>query len=134
MDAMPSFADAPFHAPPDVVLDLPVPLSVNRLRKIDWTNHKKAQNWRKVANGFLMVAKTRKVNPVRFNRIPRFHLTIMLDDDLALIDLDNSLKLLIDYLHHVGIVADDSPKHLRKLTVEWGHVPIGCRVTVRPCA
>ena len=134
MNAITSFSDPPFACPPDVVLDLPVPLSVNRLRRIDWSNHKKAQNWRKVANGFLMLAKTRPDNPVRFNRIKRFELTVMLDDGLALIDLDNSLKMLIDYLVSVNIVANDSPKEMRRLVVEWGAAPAGCKVTVRPCA
>jgi hypothetical protein len=121
----------PFHLPVDISIDLPVPLSVNQLRRINWANHKKAQDWRRAANACLMLAKASKT--VRFDRIPRFELTVTLDDGLALLDLDNSLKLLIDYLVSVNIVANDSPKHMRRLVVQWGSVSAGCNVVVRPC-
>jgi Holliday junction resolvase RusA-like endonuclease len=49
------------------------------------------------------------------------------------IDLDNGLKALIDYLRRIELIEDDSHKHMRRLVVEWGIAPMGCRVTVRPC-
>lgn len=115
----------------DIVIDLPRPISVNKLRRINWAAHKRAQDWREVANGYLMLAKTRKENPVRFDRIETFELTIVLDEKRVFIDLDNTLKLLIDYLRHVNIVKDDSPKHMRKLTVEWGEASLGARITIK---
>jgi len=115
----------------DIVIDLPRPISVNKLRRINWAAHKRAKDWREVANGYLMLAKTRKENPVRFDRIETFELTIVLDEKRVFIDLDNTLKLLIDYLRHVNIVKDDSPKHMRKLTVEWGEAPLGARITIK---
>jgi hypothetical protein len=128
MDAIPSMADAPFHAPPDVVLDLPPPVSVNKTRRIDWGGMKRAKNWRKVANGYLMMVRQRPT------RIPRFEILIVLDEATVACDADNSAKMVIDYLRLIEIIEDDSPKHMRKVTIEWGHAPLGCRVTVRPCA
>jgi hypothetical protein len=61
----------------------------------------------------------------------------VLDESKVFIDLDNTLKLLIDYLHAVEIVENDAPKNMRGIVVTWGttlDAPSGCRVTVRPCA
>jgi hypothetical protein len=41
---------------------------------------------------------------------------------------------LIDYLRRIEVIQNDSPKYFRKLTVEWGTAPEGCRVTVKACA
>jgi len=133
-DALPSMADAPFHCPPDVVLDLPVPISVNKLRRINWRAHRRAGLWQDQADRHLLAAKCRTENPVKLNSIQRFEIEITLNESKVFLDLDNSLKLLIDYLRHRNIIMDDSPKHMRKLTVLWGLAPHGCRVTVKPCA
>jgi Holliday junction resolvase RusA-like endonuclease len=134
--AMPSQPDPPplseLANSADIILDLPAPLSVNKLRRINWRTHKQAALWKDMADRFLLVAKTRKVNPVKLKSIKRFELFIMLDENLVSIDLDNTLKLLIDFLRHRNVIEDDSPKHMRKLTVEWGRAPDGVRVTVRP--
>lgn len=131
---LPSRADAPFHCPPDVVLDLPVPISVNKLRRINWRAQKRAAIWRDMADRHLLLAKTRKENPVKLNSIPRFEIEIVLDETKVFIDCDNTAKLLIDYLRYRNVILDDGPKHMRKLTVLWGEAPEGVRVTVRPCA
>lgn len=115
-----------------VVLDLPVPISVNRLRRINWATQKSASTWRDMADRHLLMAKVRKDNPVRLLSIQRFELLIVLSEETVLLDLDNSLKLLIDYLRHRNIIEDDGPKHMRRLTVEWGHAPEGVRVTITP--
>ena len=39
----------------------------------------------------------------------------------------------IDYLRELKLIVNDSPKHMRKLTVSWGEAPSGMRVIVRPC-
>jgi hypothetical protein len=135
MDApITSFADAPFHCPPDVVLDLPPPISVNKLRRVDWANQRSVHRWRDAANGLLLVAKRRPVNPLRFRTVERFELRIVLDETKVKLDADNCAKILIDYLCTIGVIVDDAPKHMRKVTIEWGEAPEGCRVTVRPCA
>ena len=35
-------------------------------------------------------------------------------------DLDNTLKAQLDTLRHAGVVVDDSPKYLKRLTIEQG--------------
>lgn len=114
----------------DIILDLPPPISVNKLRKIYCPADKRAQDWRDAADGYLLLAKSRK--EVRFDRLERFELHVVLSENHNKIDLDNGLKLLIDYLHQRDIVANDAPKNLRRLVVEWGHAPEGCRITVKP--
>jgi Holliday junction resolvase RusA-like endonuclease len=129
-----SMADAPFHCPPDVVIDLPPPISVNKLRRVDWANQRMVRKWRDEANGLLLVAKRRQTNPLRFSTIDRFELRIVLDENRVKTDADNCAKILIDYLCTIGLIVDDAPKHMRKVTIQWGEAPEGCRVTIRPCA
>lgn len=114
----------------DIVLDLPPPISVNKLRKIYWPADKKAQEWRDMADRFLLAAKARK--EVRFERLERFELHILMSESHTNIDLDNGLKLLIDYLHQREIVANDAKKNMRRIVVEWGHAPAGCHITIKP--
>jgi Holliday junction resolvase RusA-like endonuclease len=129
-----SFADPPFAVAPDVVLDLPPPISVNVLRKINWREHKRASIWRDMADRYLLAAKCRSENPVKLNSIKRFEIEIVLNEDLVRVDCDNTLKLLVDYLRHRNLIEDDSPKHMRKLTVSFGHAPAGARVTIKSIA
>lgn len=119
-------ADAPFHCPPDIVLDLPPPVSVNKLRKVDWDGAKLAKNWRRVANGYLMMVKARPA------RIERFEILLVLDESTVRCDADNAIKMVVDYLRAVEMILDDSPKHMRRVVVEWGDAPLGCRVTIKP--
>lgn len=126
----PSPADAPFHCPADIVLDLPIPVSVNRSRRIDWNGHQKVKDWVRIADQFLMVAKAAK--QVRFDRLPRYELHITLSEDHCKIDADNGLKLVIDYLRHRDITADDGPQQMRRLVVEWGFASAGIRVVIKP--
>lgn len=127
-------SDAPFAVPVDVVIDLPVPPSVNRIRKIDWANGRVEKRWRQVADGFVLAAKCRSRDPLRLNRIPRFELHITMSDKHTRMDLDNGIKVLIDYLRLIELIENDAPKNMRRITVEWGHAPEGCRVTVRGVA
>ncbi len=133
MDALPSYADAPFHAPADIILDLPPPPSVNRTRKLDFSSLRLSNAWKNVANAYVLAAKGRRENPLRLTKISRFELHIVMAEG-SKTDLDNGLKILIDYLRKIELIEDDSPKHMRRLVVEFGRAPHGCRVTVRPCA
>lgn len=117
----------------DVVLDLPPPISVNKLRRIDWANQRAVRRWRDEANGLLLVAKRRPTDPLRFTTVDRFELGIVLDESRVKTDADNCAKILIDYLCTIGVIIDDAPKHMRKVTIEWGEAPEGCRVIVRTC-
>lgn len=122
--------DAPFACPPDVVLDLPVPPSVNRTKRVDWSHLKRLKKWKAAADGLVHLAKRRPGNPLRLERIPRFELRIVFSEQHTAADLDNIIKHLIDYLRHIELVADDAQQNLRKLVVEWGLAPEGARVTV----
>lgn len=135
MDAVvaPSMADPPFAVPPDIVLDLPAPPSVNRTRKVDWKGKRQVAAFHNVADAYVLAAKGRSNSPLKLVTVPRFELTITMSEHHTKIDLDNGLKALIDYLRRIGLIEDDSPKHMRRLVVEWGVAPFGCRVTVRPC-
>lgn len=115
----------------DVVLDLPAPPSVNRTRKVDWAGNRVFKRWVAACTPFVLEAKRRPVDPIKFTRIRRFELIIALSEDHTKVDLDNSLKVLIDYLRCIELIEDDGPEYMRKLTVTWGEAPHGCRVTVR---
>ncbi len=133
MDAMTaSFADPPFACPPDVVLDLPCPPSVNKVRRVDWSSVRVVKAWQNVSNAYVLAAKGRANSPLKLTKIPRFELHIVMSEHHTKIDLDNGLKALIDYLRKIELIEDDSPKHMRRLVVEWGLAPFGVRVTVKP--
>lgn len=129
---MPSMTDPPFAPPADITLDLPAPPSVNRTRKLDFSSLRVTNAWKNVANEYVLVAKTRKNGPLKLTKIPRFELHVVFAETSKL-DLDNGLKALIDYLRKIELIEDDSPKHMRRLVVEFGLAPFGCRVTVKPC-
>jgi Holliday junction resolvase RusA-like endonuclease len=116
----------------DIVLDLPPPPSVNRLRKIDWPNSRVAKKWALAADKFVLAARCRSHNPVKCAKLNRFEILIVLSEAHSKCDLDNVCKGLLDYLCRIEIIEDDGPNHLRRLTVEWGTAPDGCRVTIRP--
>jgi Holliday junction resolvase RusA-like endonuclease len=124
----------PFALPADIVLDLPAPPSVNRTRKIDWAGRRQLTAWKNVADGYVLAAKCRQISPLVLCKVPRFELFILISESHTRIDLDNGLKALIDYLRNIDLIEDDGPKFMRRLTVEWGRAPFGCRVTVRACA
>jgi Holliday junction resolvase RusA-like endonuclease len=134
MDAIPSMIDRPFGVPLDIILDLPPPPSVNRTRRMDFSSLRVVNAWKNVANAYVLAAKGRAINPLRLTKISRFELHIIMSEHHSKIDLDNGLKALIDYLRKIELIEDDSPKHMRRIIVEFGTAPMGCRVTVRPIA
>lgn len=115
-----------------IVLDLPPPPSVNRTRQVNWAARSKVRAWTNVADGYVLAAKGRQVRPLVLTKIPKFELTVILSEHHTRIDADNGLKALIDYLRRIELIEDDSYKHMRRLIVEWGIAPFGCRVIVRP--
>lgn len=133
-DALPSFADPPFAVPADIVLDLPPPPSVNRVRRVNWAALRAVNAWKNVADAYVLAAKGRRVSPLRLAKVSRFELHVVMSETRTRIDLDNGLKSLIDYLRKIELIEDDGPKHMRRLVVEFGTAPMGCRVTIRPCA
>jgi Holliday junction resolvase RusA-like endonuclease len=125
-------------SPPEaanVILDLPPPLSANKTRRIDWRAHARHAEWKKTADVHVLIAKRRRDNPIKLARIPKFEITIILDEALTGIDLDNSLKVLLDFLVEREVVKDDGRKCMRKVTIIWGDgdsAPEGTRVIVTP--
>lgn len=126
-----STLDRPFALPPrelaTVILDLPPPPSVNRTRKLDPRGLGQTARWRKCANNMVMAQGRRKQIKGRFE----IHVTLA---EHIKTDADNILKCLIDYLRHIEIITDDSPKYMRRIVVEFGHAPEGCRVAVQELA
>jgi hypothetical protein len=134
MDALiPSFADPPFACPPDVIVDLPIPLSVNGMRRVDWSSMARTTEWKRQADALVLMAKRRKDNPLKLENIQRFEITLTFDENQTGIDLDNGIKGILDYLVLVEVIENDAPKNMRRLVVEWGKAPTGAKATVRPC-
>lgn len=108
-----------------IVLDLPAPLSVNRTRRIDWSAKPQIGRWIKAADAMVM-SQGKLPPPIR----GRFEVTITLASD-SRIDADNPIKGLIDYLRRLELIENDDPRYMRRLVVEFGEAPEGCRVTVQ---
>lgn len=114
-----------------IVLDLPPPLSVNRTRKINWKAKGKVEKW--VVRADMMIMSRGGLR--RLGKIAsQFEVHILLDERQCGVDADNTAKLLIDYCRRLELVVDDSKKFMRRLVVEWGEAPTGCRVTLREVA
>jgi Holliday junction resolvase RusA-like endonuclease len=109
-----------------IILDLPAPLSVNRTRRIDWAAKPHIGRWIKAADALVMSQ----------GRLPpcirgRFSVTVTMPEHGSL-DLDNSPKQVIDYLRRLELIENDSPRYMRRVLLEFGDAPEGCRVTVQP--
>lgn len=129
--AVPSTADPPFACPADIVLDIALPPSVNRTRKIDWANWAKYKKWRSDAYFHLLANGQRQKAP---RGIGAYELGIVLDPVKCKQDPDNPIKAAIDLLRTLGVITDDSPKFAKRIVIEWGSAPDGCKLIVRPVA
>lgn len=111
-------------------LDLPIPPSVNRSRRVNWgkDGYLRIKRWHEQADALLVAAKYRPLF------LERFELHITVSEAHTRTDLDNGIKALIDYLRRVEAIADDAPVNMRRITVEWGDAPEGVRVRVRGAA
>lgn len=112
----------------EVILDLPVPPSVNRSRRVNWGKNgfAKVTAWHEASDRLLLAARFKP------RRIDRFELHVTVSEKHTRSDLDNPIKSLIDYLRRIEAIVDDGPQHLRKLVVEWGDAPEGVRVQIVP--
>jgi hypothetical protein len=113
-----------------IELSLPAPLSVNKTRRINWAAHRKAKAWLRAADALTTAAWAggRRPNEI----LNKFEATIILSDDLTKTDADNSVKMVLDYARYLGLVRDDSPKYMRRVVIEFGDAPEGCRLILRP--
>ncbi len=64
----------------------------------------------------------------------KFEATLVIDENLNNLDLDNAAKAVIDYARRIGLIINDDKKHMRRVVIEWGHAPHGCRLTLRSVA
>jgi Holliday junction resolvase RusA-like endonuclease len=113
----------------ETVLDLPVPPSVNRTRRVDWAGRADVKRWMMRADQLVTIFRSLKGN-VRMDG--QFEATIILSEAHTKMDADNAIKSVIDYARRLELIKDDSPKFMRKITVEWGHAPHGCRLVLKP--
>jgi Holliday junction resolvase RusA-like endonuclease len=109
-----------------IVFDLPSPLSVNRTRRIDWKNYRRVKEWQAQADAAFLSQKRKLPPPI----LGQYEIIITLRDG-SRIDADNTVKLLCDAARRYQLVSDDSPKFMRRVTIEFGDVE-GCRVTIKP--
>lgn len=121
----------PFALPPDIVLDLPTPISVNRIWRVAKAGHViKSQvykRWIKEADAMLLdLGQLKGVKPIT----GRFAATIIVRR--VNLDLDNTAKCPMDFLQARNFILND--KLCEELTLRWGDAPTGCRVTVRAIA
>lgn len=123
--------NVPFALPADsveVTMDLPLPPSTNKRRRIDWRGHDDYKAWKKDAGWHSVCA--RQFRPALDAHFQQFELTVTLSADCK-VDPDNILKQILDFLVSYQIVPDDSPKFARRIIIEWGEAPDGCKLTVR---
>lgn len=130
-----TFIDRPFAPPLDIELDLPAPPSVNRL----WMRAKSGKrhvfstpayrDWKRQADLTVgALAQLRGVKPI----LGCFEAIIILSEKHTGIDADNAAKALIDYARRCNLITDDGPKYMRRVVIEWGDAPHGCKLIIRP--
>lgn len=129
--AMPTTLDPPFLVPIETSLNLPKPPSVNQTRKVSKAGLALHKRWIKQADLRIFADGGMK----RFARMPgQFEATLILDEHTCNLDLDNAAKVVIDYARRLGLIINDDKKHMRKVTIEWGHAAYGCRLILRSVA
>jgi hypothetical protein len=114
---------------PETVLNLPPPPSVNKTRKSHPAGVRAAEEWRKRAGKHILAAGGMR----RFQKMAdRFEVVLILDENGTGIDLDNGPKVAIDFCKRLGLIRDDGPRYMRRVTIEWGEAPEGLRLILRP--
>ena len=113
----------------DITLDLPLPPSVNKTRRINWASYGDYKRWQANADKTLMFHKQNKQHPIT----GAFEITIEIDYDTLRADPGNILKALEDYCVSRKFVPDDRKRFLKGICIKFvDHLPDGCRVTLRP--
>jgi len=114
-----------------VIIDLPLPPSVNRLMARLGNKSTVVQRWIRVADAHLMS------RPAEWRRIQAgavkgpFLIHITWDrEEFGISDIDNRCKVLLDYLQRICLIEND--RLCRAMSVRFGVAPDGCRVRIRP--
>jgi Holliday junction resolvase RusA-like endonuclease len=106
-----------------ITLDLPVPPSVNALRRVDWAGNRKRKT-HYLRTDLYLTAYGPKPAPVRLIR-GAYELQILVPETRC--DIDNLIKCIVDYLVSREFTPDDS--NLRELSIKRAAVS-ACRVTI----
>ena len=114
--------------PDEIVLDLPVPISVNKRRRLNIAALSEMKAWTRAANALTMAAWSGGKRPKVV--LDRFEVTIILSETATKTDLDNVHKV-IDYAKYLGLIVDDGPRYMRAVHMIWGEAPYGCRMILR---
>ncbi len=129
----PDVSDRPFALPADIVLDVPVPPSVNKTRRVDPAAAREVEEWKRQADMLLMASGQFRA-ATRAGPVDRFELTIILSEKKCRLDCDNPVKSAVDYLRRLELIKNDDKRYMRRLVVEWGEAPAGCRLVLRGAA
>ena len=111
-----------------ITLDLPLPPSVNKIRRINWASYADYKRWREDADKCLMLHKQNKQSPI----LVPCSVLIEIAYDKLIADPDNILKGLLDYCVSRGFLNDDRKRFLREIILRFTTEPLpeGCRVTL----
>lgn len=129
-----SFVDRPFGCPLDTVLDIPVPPSVNKIRKLNKAALKEHEAWIVHTDKTLMGSgQYRAAKRTRKPEAP-CEIKIILCKNQCKLDPDNPVKAAIDYLRRIELIKNDTGAFVRRIVVEWGEAPKGCRIVISEAA
>ena|SRR5215471_8663662 len=112
---------------PSLILELPLPPSVNRTSGLRLGNeHQDVKAWRKSADAHLIYTRqSRHLRAIAGEVVIEISWATQM-----LGDIDNRIKHLLDYLQRLRVVENDS--RCRELHVRYSGAHVGCRVRVRP--
>lgn len=121
----------PFALPPDIVLDLPTPISVNRLWRVAKAGNviksHAYKQWIKKSDAMLLeLGQLKGIKPI----VGKF--TALIVVTRCNLDIDNANKGVLDFLQSRNFILND--KFCEEVTARWGDAPTGCRVTVKALA
>ena len=116
-----------------VALDLPLPVSTNRIWRATHGRVIKSEeyrSWIAHAQGLFLTQK-RGLKAIH----GRFHAAIILNESMMRSnrDLDN-IKCVLDFAKSMGLIVDDSIKYMRQLLITLGdgeNAPEGCRLILK---
>jgi Holliday junction resolvase RusA-like endonuclease len=114
----------------DMILDLPKPPSVNRIwrhrqgRKAPYLDTRYAR-WKRTCDNICMFRGWHKT-PIKGH----YTAIVTIDETKRVGDIDNRIKVVLDFLKQAGITEDDSL--CDEVTARFGFAPEGCRVELAP--
>lgn len=122
--------DAPFHNPPDLYLELPMPPTTNNLfasagkRRFRSAEY---EAWIKEAGHRLNIQRP----PLMAGKVMLL-LEVEEPKTAHRQDVANREKAVVDLLVKHRVIQGDDQRFVRQITLRWADVA-GVRVTVRPC-